>query len=127
MDESYQVAEAVGSGIGSLISLALYVLIVIGNWKLFEKAGEDGWKSIIPFLNTYIMFKIVYGSGWKFLLLLVPILGEVLLIAYYIRLAQAYGKSTGFGIGMIFLTPIFYLMLAFDNNAQYIGPCTSFI
>ena len=127
MDESYEVAEALGSGITSLIYLVLYVLTVIGNWKLFEKAGEAGWKSIIPVLNMYVMFKIVYGSGWKFLLLFVPILGQVLMIAYYIRLAQAYGKGTGFGIGLIFLNPIFFLILAFDNNAQYQGPCNSFL
>lgn len=127
MDESYQVAEALGSGIGSLISLAFSVIFIIANWKLFERAGEAGWKSIIPILNVYTMFKIVYGSGWKFLLLFVPILGEVLAIAYYIRLAQVYGKSTGFGIGLLFLMPIFYLILAFDNNAQYTGPCSSFL
>lgn len=127
MDESYQVAEALGSGIGSLISLAFSVIFIIANWRLFERAGEDGWKSIIPILNVYTMFKIVYGSGWKFLLLFVPILGGVLGIAYYIRLAQAYGKSTGFGIGLLLLMPIFYLMLAFDNNAQYQGPCSSFL
>ena len=127
MDESSQALEALTSGVGSLISLAISVIYMIGNWKLFEKAGEDGWKAIIPFLNLFVMFKIVYGSGWKFLLLFVPILGEVLLIAYYIRLAQAYGKSVGFGIGLLFLAPVFFLILAFDGNARYQGPCNSFI
>ncbi len=127
MDESSQVAEALTSGVASIISLVFYVIMIIGNWKIFEKAGEAGWKSIIPFLNTYIMFKIVYDSGWKFLLIFVPILGEVLAIAYCFRLAQAYGKGTGFGIGMLLLSPIFYLILAFDNSAQYQGPCNSFL
>lgn len=127
MDESSQVVEALTSGVASIISLVFYVIMIIGNWKIFEKAGEAGWKSIIPFLNTYIMFKIVYGSGWKFLLIFVPILGEVLAITYCFRLAQAYGKGTGFGIGMLLLSPIFYLILAFDNKAQYQGPCNSFL
>ena len=127
MDESSQVVEALTSGVASIISLVFYVLVVIADWKIFEKAGEAGWLSLIPVVNAYIMFKIVYGSGWKFLLILVPILGEVLAITYCIRLAQAYGKGIGFGIGLIFLSPIFFLILAFDNSAQYQGPCNSFI
>ena len=114
------------SGFVSLLSLAFYVVQVIGLWKIFERAGEAGWKSIIPLLNLYVMFKIVYGNGWKALLLLVPILGTVLGIAYYIRLAQAYGHGVGYGLGLLFLNPIFIIMLGFENSS-YRGPCSSFL
>ena len=33
--------------------IAYYVLMVIAYWKIFKKAGKAGWRSIIPFLNTY--------------------------------------------------------------------------
>ena len=43
------------------ISTAWYfislLLIVIGEWKLFRKFGEKPWKSIVPYYNTYIMYK----------------------------------------------------------------------
>ena len=52
--------------------IAVYVISVIAYWKIFTKAGEAGWKAIIPILNTYVMFKIAYGNGWRFLLLLIP-------------------------------------------------------
>ena len=43
------------------ISTAWYfisiVLMVIGEWKLFRKLGEKPWKSIVPYYNTYIMYK----------------------------------------------------------------------
>lgn len=42
----------------SLISFVLFVLTIIATWKIFKKAGEDGWKSLIPIYNTYILFKI---------------------------------------------------------------------
>lgn len=32
--------------------------IIINLWKLFSKAGEQGWKAIIPFYNYYIVGKI---------------------------------------------------------------------
>lgn len=115
--------NAGGSIIGGIISVALTVLGIIAMWNIFTKAGEAGWKSLIPILNTYTMFKIVYGNGWKFLLLLVPILGEILAIVYLVRLGQAFGKGVGFILGLIFLAPIFIILLGFGKD-QYQGPMT---
>lgn len=47
-----------------IVGLVFYILTVIAIWKIFEKAGEKGWKAIIPFYNVYIMFKIVKMTGW---------------------------------------------------------------
>ncbi|MBR4346852.1 MAG: hypothetical protein IKP75_07965 [Oscillospiraceae bacterium] len=115
--------NAGGSIIGGIISVALTVLGIIAMWNIFTKAGEAGWKSLIPILNTYTMFKIVYGNGWKFLLLLVPILGEILAIVYLVRLGQVFGKGVGFILGLIFLAPIFIILLGFGKD-QYQGPMT---
>ena len=54
--------------------LLLGVICTIAYWKIFEKAGEDGWKILVPFYNSYIITKIVYGNGWKFLFSLIPII-----------------------------------------------------
>lgn len=115
--------NAGGSIIGGIISVALTVLGIIAMWNIFTKAGEAGWKRLIPILNTYTMFKIVYGNGWKFLLLLVTILGEILAIVYLVRLGQVFGKGVGFILGLIFLAPIFIILLGFGKD-QYQGPMT---
>ncbi len=115
--------DAAGSIIGGVISVALAVLGIIAMWNIFTKAGYSGIRSIIPILNTYTMFKIVYGNGWKFLLLLVPILGEILAIVYLVRLGQVFGKGVGFILGLIFLAPIFIILLGFGKD-QYQGPMT---
>ena len=104
-----------------IISLIVAIVSLVAMWKLFTKAGEAGWKILIPFYNTYILFKIVYGNGWKFLMLLIPIFNYVVLIAYIIRLAQVYGKGVGFGILTLFFPEITLPILAF-GNAQYEGP-----
>ncbi len=52
------------------ISLAIAVLQVISQWKLFEKAGEKGWASLIPMYNYFVMVKIATGNytlGWVYL------------------------------------------------------------
>lgn len=48
----------------SIYFVIFYVLFIISSWKIFTKAGEKGWKSLIPFYNMYILFKIVNMKGW---------------------------------------------------------------
>ena len=105
----------------TIIYIAICVLFIIAMWKLFTKAGEKGWKSIIPIYNSYIFVKIADGNGWKFLLFIIPFVNIVYAIMLDIRLAKAYGKGVGFGIGLIFLPFIFELILAF-GSADYLGP-----
>lgn len=87
---------------------------------MFSKAEEAGWASIIPIYNLYVLYKITWGSGIKFLLLLIPIVNIVIFIKTQIRLAKAFGKGGGFAAGLIFFTPIFYTILGFDKS-EYLG------
>ena len=114
-DYSYQMGP-----FGTILSLAVSVLAIVAMWKIFEKAGEPGWAAIIPFYNLYVLFKITWGNGWKFLLLLIPFAGIVFAIITIVKLAKAFGKSGGFAVGLIFLSIIFYCILAFDQS-QYLG------
>ena len=41
-----------------LSCIALLVLVLIATWKIFVKAGEKGWKSLIPFYSVYIQCRI---------------------------------------------------------------------
>ncbi|MBR2133832.1 MAG: hypothetical protein IJ851_03890 [Eubacterium sp.] len=123
MDTYEQFAQLpVGAQIVSgICAFIVVVLSIIANWKLFEKAGEAGWKAIIPIYNIYILCKIVDGNGWKFLLLIIPVVNFVYTIILNLREAKAYGKGVGFGIGLIFFPTIFTLILGF-GSAQYVGP-----
>ena len=104
----------------TILSLALAVLGIVAMWKIFEKAGKPGWAAIIPFYNIYVLFEITWGNGWKFLFLLIPIANIVFAIITMVKLAKAFGKSGGFAVGLIFLSIIFYCILAFDQS-QYLG------
>ncbi len=102
------------------LSIAISILGIVAMWKIFEKAGEPGWAAIIPFYNVYVLFKITWGNGWKFLFLLIPIANIVFAIITMVKLAKAFGKGGGFAVGLIFLSIIFYYILAF-GDAQYQG------
>ena len=105
---------------GTLLTLAIAVLGIVAMWKIFTKAGEPGWAAIIPFYNLYVLFKITWGSGWKFLLLLIPIANIVIAIITMVKLAKAFGKGGEFAVGLIFLSIIFYCILAFGDSG-YLG------
>jgi Na+/melibiose symporter-like transporter len=94
------------------------MITLIAMWMMFKKAGEPGWAAIIPFYNMYILFKIATGKGTKFLWLLVPVAGMIILAS---SLSDVFGKSKGFKIGLFFLTPIFIWILGF-GKATYNKP-----
>ena len=107
-----------------VIALALAVLLLVGFWKVFVKAGKPGWAAIVPFYNMYCMYEISFGNGWLFLLSFVPCVNIVMGIIMNVKLAQAFGQSGGFAVGLIFLPYIFVPMLGF-GSAQYYGPSRS--
>ena len=51
-----------------LFFLAIMVVVIVGFWKVFEKAGQPGWAAIVPIYNAYILLKIVGRPGWWILL-----------------------------------------------------------
>lgn len=105
----------------TIISLLIAALMVVSLWFLFKKAGEEGWAAIVPFYNLYVLFKITWGNGIMFLLLLIPIANIVIMIMTYVKLAKAFGKGGGFACGLIFLSAIFMPIMAFSKDIVYVG------
>ena len=126
-----------------LLLLLWYILILAAGWKMFEKAGEPGWKSFIPVYNEYTVYKFSWntmlfwlnlicvvlsrllGNNDMGLLVLIAgvlnLLSAVLYIGISYKLAQSFGQGVAFTIGLIILRPVFILILGF-GSAEYIGP-----
>ncbi|MGB7556168.1 MAG: DUF5684 domain-containing protein [Candidatus Korobacteraceae bacterium] len=105
-----------------LFGLVVLVIIIIGGWKVFEKAGQPGWAILIPFFNAYILLKIAGRPGWWLLLWLIPLVNVVIAIVVAIDVAKAFGQSALFGVVLIFLFGgIGYLILGFGDY-RYLGP-----
>lgn len=113
-----------GMGLSTIISIGLFVSIVyiVAHWKIFEKAGKEGWLAIIPIVNTYITLKIVGKPGWWLILMIfVPFVNIILAIWMINLLSKSFGKDELFTIGLIFFGIIFYPILGFGNS-KYLGP-----
>lgn len=103
------------------IALVVAIVCLIAAAKLFSKAGIAGWKVLIPIYNGYLLYKLVFGNGWLFLLNLIPFVGYVLPCVVEFKLAKAFGKGTGFAILSLFFSPITRMILAFGDS-EYVGP-----
>jgi Family of unknown function (DUF5684) len=104
-----------------LFYLAIIVVVCAGYWKVYTKAGEAGWKSIIPIWNLIVLVRIVGRSGWWVVLLLIPLVNIVTSAIVSQDAAKSYGRGVGFGVGLWLLAPIFYPILGFGSST-YVGP-----
>ena len=136
----------VALGVGALVTLAIawFVLQAIADWKIFTKAGEAGWKSLIPIYNIYVEYEICWtgllglvfvaaslvtglidttnaSTFVKVLVVVVWILAMILHLMQSIKLSKCFGKGTGFGLVLFFFGPIGRLILGFGST-EYIGP-----
>lgn len=133
-------------GIYLVFAFVWWILQIIANWKIFTKAGEAGWKSIIPIYGDYVSYKIAWQPAYFWLsfilgivasclsglvnpdgenmiilaiVALIRIILAVISILYCVKLSRAFGRGIGFAIGLIFLQPIFLLILGFGGDQYY--------
>ena len=111
-----------GGGFGLIVGLAILLIAIIAHWKIFTKAGQHGWTSIIPILNLIVLLKIVKRPIWWIILMLIPIVNIVVLIIVLVDLAKAFGHGVGFALGLIFLGLIFSLILGFGKSTYQLEP-----
>ena len=137
-----------GSLFGVLaVTIALLVLYIVAFVKIFQKAGKPGWHAIIPYLSTYDMFEFAWSKkmaaigvgvtlaysvlagsttasdseGTSALVALIGIGYSVLYLILLYKLSKSFGHGVGFFLGLLFLSPIFILILAFGSSSYY-GP-----
>lgn len=155
------------AALGVQLSVFLIIWLILGGiclilqlvawWRVFTKAGQPGWKSLIPIYSTYIQFKIAWDTQYFWLSVslsvaaaIASLLGAAILlvsatvisgmvctvlallvlaasVATFIinilllyHLSLVFGHGTGFTLGLLFLQPIFILILGLGSS-QYWG------
>ena len=129
-----------------IITIAVVLLFVASEWRILSKAGEKGWKSLIPFYGLFVSHHIVGMSHIWFILEIVAWIAELVFeiikfpepvvfwfgivvgaftllseIVHLIKICNCFSKGIGFKIGTILLPNIFLLILAF-GKAEYKKP-----
>lgn len=129
-DYGYDAGSAVATGVGAalgilafvyILALAVSIFTIVCNWKVFKKAGKKGWEAIVPIYNTIVLLEITNLPMWYIALFFIPVGNIIVMFLIYIELAKKFGQSAGFGVGLVFLNPIFMAILAFNKNYVYQG------
>ena len=97
-----------------MLSFIIYVILVAGMWKMFEKAGIAGWKAIIPIYNIYLETVYIAKKEWWYVILyFIPVVNIFALIKIHMEVAKNFRISSplAFSLGMTFLAFIFYPIL----------------
>ena len=102
-----------------LIYLAVIVFLIAAQWKIYVKAGKPGWACIIPIYSAIVMLEIIKKPIWWLFMFFIPLVNIYFAIVSVNELSKAFGKDTGFTVGLIFLPFIFYPILGF-GDAKYI-------
>ena len=103
------------------IVIALGLLVIVAEWRIYEKAGKPGWACIVPIYNILVLLEIVGKPWWWLFLLMIPFLNIIISIWMVNLLSKSFGKDVGFTVGLILLSVVFYPILGFGAS-KYIGP-----
>ena len=114
-------AKGGGDRGGGLVAFAVVFTAIAGFWKFLVKVGQPGRVMFVPIYNAYVILKIAGRPGWWLVLSLIPVVNIWLAFRVALDIASSFGTGTGFGIGLVLLSPIFYMILGFGSS-EYLGP-----
>jgi signal peptidase I, bacterial type len=108
---------------GYIVFAIFLVLIHVGLWKLFIKAGRQGWESLIPVYKEFIIAKHITGRpGWWIALLLIPIVNIFIFFGLYLDLVKSFGKRRFWEYAATILLPFVVLpWWGNDPKVTYLG------
>ena len=107
--------DTAGLVIPGILGLIFTLVLIVGVWKIYTKAGYPGWTLLIPLYGIYVLVKIS-GKPSAAWLVFVPVANFFVLLMAPFGLAARFGKGMGFALGLLFLPFIFYPILGFGSS-----------
>ena len=78
MDETTAAVGLLGLVMSFLMVFVVwYVLVLVARWKVFDKAGIAGWKSLIPIYSDYCTYKISWKTTFFWILMAAGIVSGI--------------------------------------------------
>jgi len=108
-------------GFGLIIYLTVIILVIVSYWKIFEKAGEPGWKCLIPILNILVLLKISKRPGWWVIFFFIPVVNILVGIVLTIDFVLVFGQPSWHFVPAILFSFIYLPWMAFNDEVVYVG------
>jgi len=106
-----------------LIALVFFVLPSIGSYLLFKKAGQPGWKALIPIYDTFVMLQISKRPLYWFFLQFFPVIGWFITLSILIEFIKTFGKFKFYQHALtVFSAGLYFLYVGLSPKTKYVGP-----
>lgn len=103
-----------------------YVLSSISLYFVFPKAGEAGWKALVPGLNFVTWCRIIGQPSWWAALLLIPIVNLFIWVGMAVDLVRSFEKYSFWHSALaVIFAPVMFFWIGLDKNAKYTGPAVT--
>lgn len=100
-----------------------YVLLSVSLYKVFEKAGEAGWKGLVPGLNFVVWSKLVGRPAWWAVWMLVPIVNVFIYSGLAVDMVRSFGKYRFLDSFLAVVgAPFYFFFLGTRPEEKYLGP-----
>ncbi len=103
--------------------MTLYYLLIaatlVGLYRIFEKAGRQGWEAIVPIYNIYVLSQLIGRQQWWVVLYIIPFVNVVVWILDSIEVAKRFGKDAIWGVGFALLTFVFAPLFGFSEEYRW--------
>jgi signal peptidase I len=100
-----------------------FLLLFAGLSKIFEKAGEQGWKAWIPVYHFVIWLRILKKPWWWIFLIIIPTISWLMLFVLFVETAKAFGKRDFKEHCLALFGYFIYLpWLGFSKENTFVGP-----
>lgn len=102
------------------VAVLVYVYQALTVMFIFKKAGLKAWPAWVPIFNVWRLLQLGGQKGWWVLVGLIPIVGTIVYLVFLIiagiNIQTGLGKPGVFYLLAIFLTPVWYGILAWDSS-----------
>ncbi len=105
-----------------IVFLIFFLACVAGMYGVFQKAGQPGWKMLIPVYNLYIWVKIAGKPMWWIVFLLVPYINIFMIMLLFVELLKGFNRDTIGAQVLCILFPFAYLPFIGFNKDTFTEP-----
>ena len=115
------------------ITLAWKILTRIGEYRVLQHIGENGWKALIPFYREITFFKrldmkyegitfifasigaLLFSTRSEAIYSICAFVALFCILIYYYKIVKIYNHGFWFYMGLVFLQPIFWMILGSEK------------
>ena len=99
-----------------LAFVAVFLLVILFSMaRVFRKAGRSGVAAFVPIYNLVVLLEIAGKPLWWVLFTPIPVVNLILGARLGIALSRRFNRGRLFGLGLLFLGPLFFPLLAFSD------------